>query len=344
MEIEQFRLFLIRGGRRISTISIYLVIYRRIERLVGFPLTREKVDKHLAFLVTKGLKPKSLNMVVNFVRLYGQCFGVQELVDVPFFKRPRYSEKATMTDEEIEAFLRLPAPVRTYTNRWGGTSTACYQKGYDIYTLFYSILAFTGMRPAELAQMTLERIDFIQQIFKLREEDVKTHTPRIVPIPPRVYDALYEYVKTLKGQYLFPSMGKGKDMMGLPCLNATDWGYNFHQRIKRLKINRKGLSVYSLRHSLITRLLDEDINLYKVQNLVGHKNIATTVMYYHSSTKALKDTVSKDPMGRRAIDPQKVLDQLIEDVQNFLSSDKRFILSTDRNTEGHLLLDIKILP
>lgn len=357
-KLEQFELFLVRGGKRKSSdptdkttysekrkssIAVYKKVYKRIERNVGSEFSKEKIDEYIFSLQQKGIKSRSLNMLVNVVRLYGQCFDREDLFEYPYFKRPKYSERVTMTDEEIEAFLSCPPNVRKYKNRWGSISTCIYKDVYDKYTLFYEILAFTGMRPAELAEMTLERIDLTQRIFKLREEDVKTHEPRIVPIPDRSYKKLYDYIKTLHGEYLFPSKNGGKDLNGLPCMNATDWGYNFQQRVKRLGITRKGLSVYSLRHSLITRLLDEDVNLYKVQNLVGHKDIATTAIYYHSSTKALKETIRKDPLSRKSTPEKIVLSQLVSQIEEFLGRDHRFTLSVDRNTEGHIVLDIKYL-
>jgi integrase len=225
-------------------------------------------------------------------------------------------------------------------SRWGELMPVTYTNHYAFWTLFYSVLAFTGMRPGELAGMTVDRVDFGQKVFLLRSEDVKTKTSRLVPIPERVSKQLYEYVQTLKGEYLFPSQRTKNRKTGKPTIDDVDWGYNFHTRINRLGIKRAGLTPYSLRHSIITRLLDEDVNLFRVQRLVGHSQIATTAHYYHHSTKALQQTVQKDPLARKTTTTQEVFNQLVEHVQQFILGDKRFVLSVDRTKPQEMKLVI----
>lgn len=121
-----------------------------------------------------------------------------------------------------------------------------------------------------------------------------------------------------------------------------NWHYNFHTRLKRLGIKRKNLTPYSLRHSLITRLLEEDVNLFKVQKLVGHHQIETTAHYTHLTTKDLQETIKKHPLIRKSTSPLEILKALINSIRSFqLEEDQRFSFVLEE-TEKTINLKVKI--
>jgi len=196
------------------------------------------------------------------------------------------------------------------------------------------------MIPGEVAKLTVNDVDWGRNIFIIRE--TKTGFPRFVPIPPNIKKLLKKYLASLETEYLFPSQKGGYYNGEEKVVNHVDWGYNFHVRIKRLGIKRKNLTPYSLRHSLITRLLEEDVNLFKVQKLVGHKQISTTANYTHLTIKDLQETIKKHPLVRRLTSPQVILKSLKNIIQSFqLEKDNRFAFKLSE-TENTLTLKIKI--
>lgn len=54
----------------------------------------------------------------------------------------------------------------------------------------------------------------------------------------------------------------------------------------------KKVSMHSLRHSFATHLLEQGVNVHVVQRLLGHRSIATTMVYLHLKKESLMKVVS----------------------------------------------------
>ena len=297
--LPAFRLYLLQQNRKESTTKRHLWNIQRLFRDAK-PFTKNGVDKFFLFLKEQGCKNSYLNSLICTIRVYSQFANLDKELCSYKFLPEKPSIKATMSDDEIEAFLNIPRPHQR------GQGKALWCK----WTIFFSIMAYTGMRPGEVANLTINDVDLGRNIFIIR--DSKTNFPRLVPIPPNIEKLLKDYLKDVNSG-LFERV------------DNVDWHYNFHRRIKMLGIKRTNLTPYSLRHSLITRLLEEDVNLFKVQKLVGHRRIDTTAVYTHMTIKDLENCIRKHPLIRRSTEPKEILEALIEMIKSFnFSKDKRF--------------------
>ncbi len=312
-------LLLVRGQRESSATLNVQKVGVLLRSITEF--SAPVIESFFVELKSQGKNNNYINRYLDVARLY--CYFLQHksveidssILTIKYLKET-HSERATMSDQEIEAFLNLP-PKRS------GPKEGCH---YNRWTLFFSIMAFTGMRPQEVARLTVDTVDFGRSIFVITEEVSKTHTQRFVPIPPNIRDKLEEHVKTCD-DYLFKAR-KNSYRFNLPIVDNVDWGYNFHDRINRLGIKRKGLCPYSLRHSLITRLLEEDVNIFKVQKIVGHRRLDTTAGYTHMTTKDIQLAIAKHPLIRKATDPHQILDAFKEIIRSFeFEKNEKFIYS-----------------
>lgn len=296
---------------RKTTAKTYIGTLMRLESIDNNFIKIDNFRKIIANFKSENKRNGYLNRITNIIRVYAKFLQAQgTIVDEEFFNLKYFKKqevnRATMSDEEIEAFLNI-LPSR------GGSKETSH---YNVWTLFFSIMAYTGMRPQEVARQTIDTVDLGRGVFIVTGYVSKTHTQRLVPIPPNIKERLKEHLKTCE-KYLFPSKNGGTAYNGYPVFNDVEWGYNFHARIKRLGIKRRGLCPYSLRHSLITRLLEEDVNLFKVQKIVGHKRISTTADYTHMTTKDIQLAITKHPLVRKATDPYSILSAFKDVIRSF---------------------------
>ncbi len=71
----------------------------------------------------------------------------------------------------------------------------------------------------------------------------------------------------------------------------------FEQVCNKAGLNRPGLSIHKLRHTCLTLLLQEGVDLITLQMLAGHEEIGTTAIYLHVSSEQTDTVMVKHPLG-----------------------------------------------
>ena len=156
-------------------------------------------------------------------------------------------------------------------------ATARGMRDRTMFELIYS----SGLRAGEAARLETEDIDFEKRMLLIR--DSKWGKDRVVPVSKVAAKFLERYLRERKRQeakLVFP--GRGGTM-------STD-GINkrFQDWARKAGVNRKHLSVHSIRHSVATHLLESGAGIRYVQELLGHETLETTVRYTHGLFESLK--------------------------------------------------------
>ena len=205
--------------------------------------------------------------------------------------------------------------------------------------LLVHLLYGTGMRLMEVARLRVQDIDFGGNSIIVRAG--KGDKDRMTVLPDAVKDQLNEHLAATKKLHE-QDIAKGFGDVYLPealdrkypnAAKEWRWQYVFPaaalsvdprsgkvrrhhispsaiQKIVATAVRKAGIpkhaTVHTLRHSFATHLLMDGVNIREVQELLGHKNVETTMIYTHvlrNMSKAPKsplDTLLADAKGQTA--------------------------------------------
>jgi site-specific recombinase XerD len=152
------------------------------------------------------------------------------------------------------------------------------------------LLFSTGLRVSELVSLDHERINIERREFGVVGKGGRA---RVVFISDRAADFVQKYldVRTDVFKPLFIRYSRGVDeadngeKMRLTT-RSIERIVKKYVKMARLPVDA---TVHTLRHSFATDLLTNGADIRSVQEMLGHKNIATTQIYTHVTNKQLRD-------------------------------------------------------
>jgi integrase len=147
---------------------------------------------------------------------------------------------------------------------------------------FFKVLAYTGMRLSELIGLKWKSVDL-----KRNKIAVVGHTKsgrkRDIPINPQLRQVLKALPRA--GRYVFDN-GNNE-----PMLTGSRWYHILERILQSCSIGHA--HPHTFRHTFASHLVMAGADLKAVQELLGHSDIKTTMIYAHLSPDHLKNTVSK---------------------------------------------------
>jgi integrase/recombinase XerC len=148
-----------------------------------------------------------------------------------------------------------------------------------------------GVRVGELCALRLNDVDLAEGIITVRGKGRKERLALLGKASVRALDA---WLEAREG--LLAGLGKSAQAVFLNK-NGGPLTMRSVGRLLGKYLNLAGLdpraTPHTLRHSFATHLLDAGADIRGVQELLGHKNLATTQIYTHVSTQRLQDSYHK---------------------------------------------------
>lgn len=281
----------------------YLKLFTGWLKIIGSPdllpheLTAEHIWDYRLYLARKYttnrgqyLSKKSQNYYLIALRAL-----LDYLIDRDFETLPSSKVKlAKHKSEETISFLEVHDVEKMLAIP--DTQTPSGLRDRTIMELFFS----SGMRISELTALNENQMSMLQDNSTTRTYELsivgKGRHIRTIFISPRAAEWLRLYLKSRKDvhQPLFINYKSRTENTRLTPRSVQ----LMIARTARLAGLSKKVTPHTLRHTYATDLLGHGADLRSVQELLGHRNVATTQIYTHVTNKRLRDIHEKFHGGK----------------------------------------------
>lgn len=223
------------------------------------PLNIELIKSFLIQKQNDGCAPQTVNLYLNSIKFfYRHVAKISTKINLRFAKRNK-KIPVILSRKEIHKII-----------------TSIKNKKHK---LIISLAYGAGLRVSEVANLRVGDLDFEQKTIHLKV--TKASRERITILPSQICDDLSTFVEdSPASSFLFQSNRGGK-------LSTRTLQKIFKQALLKSNI-KKNASFHSLRHCFATHLLEDGIDIYHIQKLLGHRNIQTTQIYARVTNTALK--------------------------------------------------------
>lgn len=150
--------------------------------------------------------------------------------------------------------------------------------------LMVTLIYACGLRVSELTNLKIKDLNFEEKIGYVRQS--KGRKDRIFNIPDSLVNSLQkqiQYQKENNGEHLFSGLNEKISTRNIQEI--------VNKAAERAGI-KKSVHPHTLRHSFATHLLENNIDIRKIQELLGHADLNTTQIYTHVSQEELKKVKS----------------------------------------------------
>jgi integrase/recombinase XerD len=144
-----------------------------------------------------------------------------------------------------------------------------------------------GLRLTEGRTLEIPHIDSDRMFLHVTGKGTKD---RYVPLPERTLELLRDLWKTHRNpQWLFPAPGRGGqgESAADKPIPVASVQIAFKEALEKARIHKRA-SIHTLRHSYATHLLEGGVDLRIIQQILGHANPQTTMVYTQLTEPALK--------------------------------------------------------
>ncbi len=241
-----------------KTIKAYLYHLLKFLTFVNKPyneINENDIRNYFTYLMyKKDASTSTISLIKSALKF---CFDEILNFNIVNIKTPKSEKKlpTVLTKEEVKLLIK----------------NAENKKERLIIKFLYS----SGLRVSELCNLKVSDLELDQGIGWVRHG--KGAKDRIIILSEKLIKDLRRYEP--KSEFLFPGKnGRMSERNIQLIINKT---------AKKAGI-RKKVTPHTLRHSFATHLLEQGVDIRKIQKLLGHANLQTTQIYTHISTAEIK--------------------------------------------------------
>jgi len=223
-------------------------------------------------------KPATLSRRVNCLRSFFNFCVEQDYIMVS----PMRKIKPPRIPRRIPVFLK-PAELK----RLLGVPE--FFKADDMWlqdkAMLY-VLAYTGVRRAELLSLSWDNIDFNNQTLTVIG---KGDLERLLPLKDELTEILWGYLQTrlpLTNRSLLINEKQNR-------MDKDTLARRFRRCVIKAQLDPEKITPHVMRHTFATNLLNKGVDLVTIQELLGHLDPGSTLVYTHTNVQNKKEAIRK---------------------------------------------------
>ena len=259
-------------GNSQRTIDSYLLYLKELFNFTGKSHSRilfEDIKKFLEYLsLEKNYSGSSLNLVRSAISFYYQKMSEKYPVSKIGIKKIGKRLPGVLTKQEVRSIIDSASKLRD--------------------KLIVQIMYSCGLRVSEAVNLELENLDLSDLTGTVRSG--KGNKDRRIQLNSILVNNIQAYVKSKE----IPSVFLFSKSNGLPYTTRS-----FQLIIKKLAEKAgitKRVHSHIFRHAFGTHLVEDGVDIVRVQSLMGHESLETTRLYITLSDKHFKGI--KSPLER----------------------------------------------
>lgn len=253
-----------------NTIKSYIGLLRVFDAYIGDEHEMHRLDvKHLfqlirEFIITKKYVYATQKQFLSALKLYmNEIHKIPLDIETLSPRKPQQVLPDILSNEEISALIKVTTNI----------------KHKAMLVVLYSL----GLRSGELINLEVTHLDGKRNVITIKK--AKGQKDRILPFPESIKPLLREYYKKYTPKrFLFE--GRNHKKYSPASLRAV-----FNKAVHKANIEKE-VTPHSLRHAFATHLLESGTNLKIIQQLLGHNDIKTTMLYTQVSNRSILNVQS----------------------------------------------------
>ena len=244
-----------------------------------FDLTKEDMQEYINHLIAEGKSNSTISRSTASIKSFYRYLVNKKLAEVNIADKievPKVDRKEPLilTEKEIERLLEQPDLSEL--------------KGQRDKTML-EILYATGIRVTELISLRLEDVNLNNSYIRVKKKNSERH----IPLGNLALKCLKEYINKVR-PLLIRTEEEKTLFINTNGQKMTRQGYwkILKQYKEQAKID-KDITPHTIRHSFAVHMLQNGAEIKTVQELLGHTDVASTMMYTQMANMNLKDDYFK---------------------------------------------------
>ena len=244
-------------------ISIEEVTTKHIEEFISYNKTRKNKRREGALGISQA--NRYIDVLKKFAEYLHHAHHIQLNVNIKREKKEQKTDYIILTIEEIKNLYQATeeTPLGIRDRAMLGIYYGC------------------GLRKSEGINLEINDILFDRKLVHVKKS--KNNQERFVPITESNLKYLEQYLYNVRSLQLNEESNETKIFLSEKgnAINSQTMYIRIKQLCKKAKLNKE-IGIHTLRHSIATHLLQQNMPIEQIALFLGHKSLESTQIYTHT--------------------------------------------------------------